>query len=88
MRKLDIMNNMEPVAPGEFCNWQVIGGKVKRVKDAGMEIVDGEIKVRGPVVENAIKEVNVVEEKIDVKIKKKEDRKVGRKRNPKNKRRS
>lgn len=33
MKKLDIMNNKDPVAPGEVCKWQLIGGKVTKVEE-------------------------------------------------------
>ena len=32
MMKLDIMNNKDPVKPGEVCKWQLVGGKVTRIE--------------------------------------------------------
>jgi len=79
MKKLDVMNMRDgkDTKPGEDLPWQIIDGKVQRVKEKVKEVKidDGkqipidypenkeEIKVEGPIVKKAIKEVKIVEKK-------------------------
>ncbi len=69
MKKLDIMNKRDEVGVGEVCNWQLVGGKPTKVEVKTKPIVEEEIRVIGPVVKEAIKEVEEVPMKKVVKEK-------------------
>jgi len=73
MKKLDIMNERDLVAPGDVCKWQIVGGKASKTEDIVPEVKE-EIKVIGPVVKEGIKEVEIVKKKL-VKKKKEAEKK-------------
>ena len=71
MKKMDIMNRINPVNPGEECEWQIIDGKVQRIVK--------EIKIEGPVVKEAIEEVKIVKTVKTEKKKKVEEKPIKKK---------
>ena len=63
MRKIDIMNSRDIVEPGEVSKWQLVDGKVTKTEDVIVPEKEEEIKVVGPVVKEAIKEITIVPKK-------------------------
>lgn len=56
MKKIDIMNNINPAKPGTPCEWQIIGGKVTRGESFIPEAIVNE-KVEKEKVEEVVKDV-------------------------------